>query len=62
MKPHFEGRESEHNWLPREKAMIRIRGLLKGQAFSNYPDIFVSNIKSIMEGILKAVGCLGMCD
>ncbi|EIW72825.1 hypothetical protein TREMEDRAFT_42004 [Tremella mesenterica DSM 1558] len=29
MIPHFAGKETEHNWLPREKAIIRIRGILR---------------------------------
>jgi len=56
MFPYFEGKETEHNWLQREKSVIRIRGLLRGQAFSKHPDSFVSGLKAGgMEGVTKTV-------
>lgn len=51
-----QGRESEHNWNPREKAVIRVRGMLRGQAFQQFPDAFVSGLKSgFFEGLSKTV-------
>ncbi|KAF8312831.1 ARM repeat-containing protein [Clavulina sp. PMI_390] len=58
MLPHFEGKETEHNWGPREAAIIRIRGMLKGSnpAHARYLDTFVQGLKSgIMEGSLRTV-------
>jgi CLIP-associating protein 1/2 len=72
--PIFEGKETEHNWQAREKAIQRVRGtrcgktsarsdvcaqprtgLLKGRAPSDFPDAFLQGLKSILEGISKAV-------
>lgn len=51
-----QGRESEHNWLDREKAIIRIRGMLKGGVHSRYPDAFFLGLKSgVLEKTVKGV-------
>jgi len=56
MLPCFEGKETEHNWLLREKSVIRIRGLLRGQAFARHPEAFVSGLKAGgMDGVIKTV-------
>ncbi|KAG8885181.1 suppressor of tub2 mutation [Tulasnella sp. 331] len=46
MAPCFEGRESEHNWLDREKSIVRIRGMLKGGVHLRFADTFVSGLKN----------------
>ncbi|PWN20333.1 hypothetical protein BCV69DRAFT_312929 [Microstroma glucosiphilum] len=56
--PHFEGKETEHNWLQRENGIIKVRGMLKAGAFDKYDAAFVSGIKSLTDGVLKAVGSL----
>ncbi|KAK4684711.1 hypothetical protein P7C73_g5453, partial [Tremellales sp. Uapishka_1] len=55
MTPFFEGKETEQNWLPREKAVVRIRGLLRGQAFQKYPDHFVNGLRTVLEGLGKTL-------
>ncbi|ORY28597.1 clasp N terminal-domain-containing protein [Naematelia encephala] len=56
MIPHFQGKETEHNWLPREKSIIRIRGMLRGQASKQYLEAFVAGLKvGIMEGLSKTL-------
>jgi hypothetical protein len=51
-----QGKETEHNWLPREKSLIRIRGLLRGQAHVKHLDSFLAGMKmGIAEGISKTV-------
>jgi hypothetical protein len=56
MLPHFQGRETEHNWNPREKAVIHLRGMLKGQAFEQFPEAFVGGLKhGFFEGLSKSV-------
>jgi hypothetical protein len=53
-----QDKETEQNWAPREKALIRIRGMLRGQAHQQFPEAFVSGLKGgMMEGITKTV-CL----
>ncbi|WWD18182.1 hypothetical protein CI109_102631 [Kwoniella shandongensis] len=56
MLPHFQGKETEQNWLPREKSTVRIRGMLRGQAHAKYTDAFVAGLKNGMtEGISKTI-------
>ncbi|KAH6673758.1 STU1-like protein [Halenospora varia] len=58
MHPHFEGKESEQNWLKREQSCTKIRKLNAGNAPSDFHDAFLANIKSLLDGILKAVNSL----
>ncbi|KAL1955565.1 hypothetical protein VTO42DRAFT_8444 [Malbranchea cinnamomea] len=58
MVPHFEGKESEHNWIPREKSVIKLRRITKGNAPHDYQHVFLSHIKTLLDGILKAVNSL----
>lgn len=58
MLPHFEGREEEHNWLKRDKAITQLRRLTKGNAPEEFRTAFAAGIKSMQEGILKAANSL----
>ncbi|CAG8953942.1 hypothetical protein HYFRA_00010903 [Hymenoscyphus fraxineus] len=58
MHPCFEGKESEQNWLAREKSCTKIRRLNAGNAPQDYRDVFLVGIKSLLDGILKAVNSL----
>ena len=53
--PHFEGKETEFNWQDREKAIFRMRGMLRGGVDKQYMDAFVSGLRGAAEGIIKAV-------
>lgn len=56
MLAHFEGKETEHNWTPREKAVLRLRGMLRGEVHRQYRDAFVAGLKNgMLEGITKTV-------
>ncbi|KAG9014262.1 suppressor of tub2 mutation [Tulasnella sp. JGI-2019a] len=56
MIPCFEGRESEFNWLDREKSIVRIRGMLKGGVHLRYTEAFVSGLKGgILEKTVKGL-------
>ncbi|BEI87167.1 hypothetical protein CcaverHIS002_0705130 [Cutaneotrichosporon cavernicola] len=56
MIPHFAGKETEHNWGPRERALVRIRGMLRGQVFAKHPDAFVAGLKGdIIDGVSRTV-------
>lgn len=58
MHPHFEGKESEQNWLKREQSCTKLRRLNAGNAPSDFPDVFLAGIKGLLDGILKAVNSL----
>jgi CLIP-associating protein 1/2 len=58
MHPYFEGKESEANWLKREESCTKLRRLNAGNAPSDFHDAFLVNIKSLLDGILKAVNSL----
>jgi CLIP-associating protein 1/2 len=58
MAPPFEGRESEGNWLARDKNTTKLRRILMGNAPSEFPAAFVAGIKSLLDGILKVANTL----
>jgi len=51
----FEGRESEQNWNLRDKHITRLRGLLRGNAYKEYPTTYMNGIGSLQTGIVKGV-------
>ncbi|OAL47459.1 hypothetical protein IQ07DRAFT_682300 [Pyrenochaeta sp. DS3sAY3a] len=58
MAPHFEGKETEQNWLARDKNTTKLRRILKGNAPSEFHGAFIIGIKSILDGILKVANTL----
>ncbi|KAH8592959.1 STU1 protein-like protein [Bisporella sp. PMI_857] len=58
MHPWFEGKESEANWLKREQSCTKLRRLNAGNAPSDFHDAFLVGIKSLLDGILKAINSL----
>jgi CLIP-associating protein 1/2 len=58
MHPSFEGRESEQNWLAREKNCTKLRRMTRGNAPTEYQLLFLAGIKALLDGILKAVNSL----
>ncbi|OKL63831.1 hypothetical protein UA08_00777 [Talaromyces atroroseus] len=58
IQPHFEGRETEHNWIPREKSVETLRKLVRGNAPQSYSQHFLAGIKTLLDGILKVVNSL----
>lgn len=55
MQVHFEGRETEHNWLKREESITKLRRLIAGNAASDFPDQFLASLRSMLDGIIKAI-------
>jgi CLIP-associating protein 1/2 len=51
----FEGRESEQNWISRDKHITRLRAMLRGNAYNEYPTTFMNGIGSLQSGIVKGV-------
>ena len=58
MLPCFEGRETEENWVARERNVITIRRLTRGNAPHSFPTQFIGGIKSLLDGIFKVVNSL----
>lgn len=58
MQPCFEGKESEQNWIPRDKNVSKLRRMVKGNAATEYNAVFVAGIRSLMDGILKVANSL----
>lgn len=52
---HFEGKESEQNWLKREQSMTTLRKLNAGNAPTEFLDTFVTGLRSLLDGIIKAI-------
>lgn len=50
-----QGRETKHNWGPREQDIIRVRGMLKGEAHVKYHDAFIRGLRAGMLENSKAV-------
>ncbi|KAL4241509.1 CLASP family protein [Abortiporus biennis] len=51
MLKYFEGKETEHNWAAREKSIVRVRGMLKGDAHERFLETFLAGLK---DGFLGA--------
>lgn len=55
MHPHFEGRESEQNWLQREESVKKLRRLMAGNAVSDFHDAYLGGVRGLLDGIIKAI-------
>lgn len=58
MHAFFEGNENEHNWKQREQSMNRLRRLLAGNAATDFWEPFLSGLRGLLDGIIKAVKSL----
>lgn len=58
MHPHFEGKETEQNWLKREKSILKLRKITKGNAPQEFTATYLACIKALLDGILKSVNSL----
>jgi CLIP-associating protein 1/2 len=58
MLPFFEGRESEENWINRDKSVTKMRQLLKGNAPNDYHTVFMTGMKQMQAGIIKVASSL----
>ncbi len=51
-----QGKETEHNWASREKAVLRVRGMLKGGVHERFNEPFLQGLRQgFIEASLKAV-------
>ncbi|QSL64059.1 hypothetical protein MERGE_000214 [Pneumocystis wakefieldiae] len=58
MLPSFEGKETDYNWVTREKHIMRLRSLLRGNVYKEYSPIFLNGFKILLDGIIKAISSL----
>jgi len=58
MTPCFEGKETEQNWIIRDKSVTKIRRLIKGNSPTDFHTVFVAGIRSLMDGLLKVANSL----
>lgn len=58
MHPNFEDRESEANWMHRERSILKLRKLTRGNALTDFRVSFLAGIKGLLDGIMKAVTSL----
>ncbi|KAL7937921.1 clasp N terminal domain-containing protein [Trichoderma chlorosporum] len=58
MATHFEGKESEQNWMKREKGIVTLRRLVAGNGPADFSDTFIAGLKALLDGIIKAVTSL----
>ncbi|KAM7183780.1 protein STU1 [Rhypophila sp. PSN 637] len=55
MHLHFEGKETEQNWLKREESITKLRRLMAGNAATDFHESFLSGLRGLLDGIIKAV-------
>lgn len=58
MAPPFEGRESEQNWIGRDKNTLKLRRILKGNAPTEFHAAFMAGLATLRDGILKVANSL----
>lgn len=56
MRAGFEGKETEFNWMVRDKSIGRIRGMVRGGVTNgSFAELFLGSFKGVLEGVLKTV-------
>jgi CLIP-associating protein 1/2 len=51
-----QGKETEHNWAARERAIQLVRGMLKGDVHNRYSEHFLNSLKDgFIQWSLKTV-------
>lgn len=58
MVPFFDGRESEKNWIARERSVQALRGYLRGNAVRDHLTILLSSLRSLLDGLVKGMSSL----
>ncbi|KAH9077438.1 clasp N terminal-domain-containing protein [Lactarius deliciosus] len=58
MLKSFDGKETEHNWAPRDRAVTKVRGMLKGDVHIRYSEAFISHLKPFVDASLKTLASL----
>ncbi|KAL9600055.1 MAG: hypothetical protein Q9219_003425 [cf. Caloplaca sp. 3 TL-2023] len=58
MRDCFQDKETEQNWIPRDKAVMRLRKITMGNSPTEFRDAYLAGIKSLLEGIIKTINSL----
>jgi CLIP-associating protein 1/2 len=54
----FNGKETEQNWNLREKNIIKLRSILRGNVSMDFKDDLVSNLRDFVDGFCKSMASL----
>ncbi|AEO55216.1 hypothetical protein MYCTH_2298825 [Thermothelomyces thermophilus ATCC 42464] len=55
MNLHFEGKETEQNWMKREESITKLRRMIAGNAATDFHDQFLAGLRALLDGMVKAV-------
>ncbi|KXX79775.1 Protein STU1 [Madurella mycetomatis] len=55
MHLYFDGKETEQNWMKREESITKLRRLIAGNAATDFGEHFLSGLRALLDGIIKAV-------
>ncbi|OLL21669.1 Protein stu-1 [Neolecta irregularis DAH-3] len=58
MLPYFESKESEQNWNLREKSIMKLRQVIRGNSYRDHPSNVIIGIKNLTDGIIKGASSL----
>lgn len=58
MHLHFDGKETEQNWMKREESITKLRSLIAGNAATDFSEHFLNGLRALLDGIIKAVTSL----
>ncbi|KAJ7068076.1 clasp N terminal-domain-containing protein [Mycena amicta] len=58
MHKPFEGKETEHNWADRDRAVLRVRGMVKGEVHLRFTEAFMAGMKEFIPMSLKTLASL----
>ncbi|WFD28070.1 suppressor of tub2 mutation [Malassezia nana] len=54
----LEGKETELNWQPREKAVVAMRGMIRAQVPPDLVAPFLAHVRQVQDGLLKTLASL----
>ncbi|KAL4895933.1 clasp N terminal-domain-containing protein [Aspergillus ambiguus] len=58
MLPDFEGRETEANWMARERNVISLRRITLANAPHDFPQAYIASMRTVIDGVFKVVNSL----
>lgn len=58
MRECFQDKETEQNWTKRDLAITKLRRVTIGNSPTDFKDTYLAGIKSLLEGIIKAINSL----
>ncbi|KAF7331912.1 hypothetical protein MKEN_00071500 [Mycena kentingensis (nom. inval.)] len=58
MHKPFDGKETEHNWADRDRAVMRVRGMIKGEVHLRFTDTFMATMKEFIPMSFKTLASL----